>query len=144
MERRKKTNRMLITVTIIFFLSWAPLNLFNIVFDIFEPFENTEEDTRMMLKIFAFCHLSAMTSVCSNPIMYGFLNENFKQSLSYLMSGCSCCGSIRNVSIFQFCFCSLYIYLKLIVYCFSSFQSHNHLFFFPPVQQTSIVQIRSE
>ena len=43
MERRKKTNRMLITVTIIFFVSWAPLNLFNILIDIFEPFDNTEQ-----------------------------------------------------------------------------------------------------
>ena len=43
MERRKKTNRMLITVTIIFFVSWAPLNLFNILLDIFEPFDNTEQ-----------------------------------------------------------------------------------------------------
>ena len=90
MERRKKTNRMLITVTIIFFISWAPLNIFNIVIDIFEPFDNSEEDTRLMLMIFAFCHLSAMTSVCSNPVMYGFLNENFKQSFTSLVSNCKC------------------------------------------------------
>ena len=34
---------------------------------------------RLMLTIYASCHLLAMTSVCTNPIMYGFLNENFKQ-----------------------------------------------------------------
>ena len=43
MERRKKTNRMLITVTIIFFVSWAPLNLFNILIEILEPFDQTEQ-----------------------------------------------------------------------------------------------------
>ena len=38
MERRKKTNRMLIGVSLLFFLSWAPINMFNIVLDNFEPF----------------------------------------------------------------------------------------------------------
>ena len=94
MERRKKTNRMLITVSIIFFMSWAPLNIFNIVIDIFEPFQNNEEDTKVMLLVFACCHLSAMSSVCSNPIMYGFLNENFKQSLHTLMKKYSCIHNI--------------------------------------------------
>ena len=87
--------RMLIIVTVIFFLSWAPLNIFNIVLDIFEPFDNSdEEETKMMLMVFAFCHLSAMTSVCSNPIMYGFLNENFKQTLHSLLFGC-CKRNVR-------------------------------------------------
>ena len=124
MERRKKTNRMLITVTIIFFVSWAPLNLFNILLDIFEPFDNTEQadmyamfdnvwnakclqggynckhcqtrltcleqDRKLMLMIFAICHLSAMTSVVTNPVMYGFLNENFKTSLVYILSNFYC------------------------------------------------------
>ena len=99
MERRKKTNRMLIIVTIIFFISWAPLNLFNIIFDIFEPFGNTEEDTKLMLMVFAFCHFSAMTSVCSNPVMYGFLNENFKQSINSILFGC-CLGNTGMVKTF--------------------------------------------
>ena len=100
MERRRKTNRMLITVTIIFFVSWAPLNLFNILIDTFEPFDNSESSSKMMLKIFAFCHLMAMTSVVTNPVMYGFLNENFKQSLISLLTGCcfQTPPSTRNVS----------------------------------------------
>ena len=28
---------------------------------------------------FATTHLIAMSSACANPIMYGFLNENFRQ-----------------------------------------------------------------
>ena len=90
MKRRKKTNRLLITVSVIFFLSWAPLNIFNIVIDIFDPFQNNETDTEVMLLVFACCHLSAMSSVCSNPIMYGFLNENFKQSLHSIIKKYSC------------------------------------------------------
>jgi hypothetical protein len=32
-----------------------------------------------MLVWYAVVHLTAMSSACANPIMYGFLNENFKQ-----------------------------------------------------------------
>ena len=32
-----------------------------------------------MLMSFAFCHLFSMTSVISNFILYGLLNDNFKQ-----------------------------------------------------------------
>ena len=42
-----------------------------------------------MLIIFATCHLLAMSSVLSNPIIYGFLNDNFKQSLYSLASHCN-------------------------------------------------------
>merc|ERR1719153_595719 len=53
-----------------------------------------------MLLVFACCHLSAMSSVCSNPIMYGFLNENFKQSLHTLMKKYSCIHNIvKRISI---------------------------------------------
>ena len=40
---------------------------------------DSPEGHRMLLIIYACCHLLAMTSVCTNPVMYGFLNENFKQ-----------------------------------------------------------------
>ena len=49
-----------------------------------------DQDRKLMLMIFAFCHLSAMTSVMTNPVMYGFLNENFKTSLVYILSNFCC------------------------------------------------------
>ena len=36
-------------------------------------------DTKTLLLLFAGCHLAAMSSVITNPIMYGLLNGNFKQ-----------------------------------------------------------------
>ena len=53
---------------------------------------DSPEGHRMLLIIYASCHLLAMTSVCTNPVMYGFLNENFKQvhnweTISSLNSG---------------------------------------------------------
>ena len=86
MARRRRTNRMLIIVTINFFVSWAPLNLFNITVDIIELFYDSESSSKTMLTIFAFCHLIAMTSVVTNSVMYGFLNDNFRKSLISLFS----------------------------------------------------------
>ena len=77
---------MLIIVTINFFVSWAPLNLFNITVDMIELFYDSESSSKTMLTIFAFCHLIAMTSVVTNSVMYGFLNDNFRKSLISLFS----------------------------------------------------------
>ena len=76
MERRKKTNRMLITVTIIFFVSWAPLNIFTVVTNTTTMIE--EEQTLVL--IFGVCHLVGMTTAVTNPIVYVWLNNNFKSA----------------------------------------------------------------
>jgi hypothetical protein len=34
MARRKRTNLMLVLVSLTFFISWAPLNIFNIILDL--------------------------------------------------------------------------------------------------------------
>ena len=39
LARRKKTNQMLISVSLVFFLSWAPLNLLNLFLELHGPFE---------------------------------------------------------------------------------------------------------
>jgi len=74
----------------LFFFSWAPLNLFNIV----DLFVNGHEGTSLhetMLILFTIFHFCAMSSVCSNPVMYGFLNENIRTSLAWLGRKLRCC-----------------------------------------------------
>ena len=39
MARRKKTNLMLILFSVVFFLSWAPINIYYLVLDIGHPFQ---------------------------------------------------------------------------------------------------------
>ena len=34
--------------------------------------------------IYAVCHVMGMVSACANPIIYGFLNENFHREFSEL------------------------------------------------------------
>ena len=96
LARRKKTNLMLILVSLVFFLSWAPINIYNLVLDIGHPFKvfshivrilnpsvtqvpPSPSELEVMLTIFAGCHLVAMSTAVTNPVLYGFLNENFKQ-----------------------------------------------------------------
>ena len=37
--RRKKTNKILVSVSLVFFISWAPLNILTLALDFYQPFE---------------------------------------------------------------------------------------------------------
>ena len=73
--RRRRTNILLTCVSLVFFLAWAPIHLFLIIMDTLEPLK---EDEETVLLIYACCHLTAMTTVCVNPLLYGWCNNNFK------------------------------------------------------------------
>ena len=52
--------------------------------------------------IYAVCHVMGMLSACANPIIYGFLNENFHREFTELYqsfkSTCCCCFLRRSPS----------------------------------------------
>ena len=73
--RRRRTNILLTCVSLVFFLAWAPIHLFLVIMDTLEPLKGDEET---VLLIYACCHLTAMTTVCVNPLLYGWCNNNFK------------------------------------------------------------------
>lgn len=75
-KRMKKTNTLLIAIALVFCLSWLPLNLYNLIVDFSNPFG---DDLETMLVVYAVCHMMGMSSACSNPLMYGWLNDNFKK-----------------------------------------------------------------
>ena len=50
-------------VSLVFFFSWAPMNIYNLVIDIGHPFKVT----------------MSMSTAKTNPVLYAFCNENFKQ-----------------------------------------------------------------
>ncbi|XP_017270018.1 neuropeptide Y receptor Y8b [Kryptolebias marmoratus] len=81
-----RINVMLIAIVVAFAISWLPLNVFNTVFDWnHEAIPSCGHDI-----IFSFCHLTAMTSTCVNPIIYGFLNSNFQKQLKSTVLRCRC------------------------------------------------------
>ena len=51
---------------------------------------------------YAVCHLASMTSAVSNPILYGFMNENFRREFKNIWLGLKkcvyCCKNDSNLS----------------------------------------------
>ena len=50
-------------------------SLFCLLTETMDLFEETED----MLTFYLIFHLIGISSTCTNPILYGFLNENFKK-----------------------------------------------------------------
>ncbi|KAH8361804.1 hypothetical protein KR200_000831, partial [Drosophila serrata] len=83
-RRMKRTNCLLISIAIIFGVSWLPLNFFNLYADMQRPVM-----TQKMLVAYAVCHMIGMSSACSNPLLYGWLNDNFRKEFQELLCRCS-------------------------------------------------------
>lgn len=79
-RRMKRTNCLLISIAIIFGVSWLPLNFFNLYADM-----KRAALTKNMLVVYAFCHMIGMSSACSNPLLYGWLNDNFRKEFQELL-----------------------------------------------------------
>lgn len=74
-ERTRRTNRMLIAMVTIFGGCWMPINIVNIVDDFFDGVANNWLHYRLC---FFITHCLAMSSTCYNPLLYAWLNENFR------------------------------------------------------------------
>lgn len=81
-RRMRRTNCMLVSIAIIFGVSWLPLNLYNLFSDIFLT---GVSNTQPMLVAYAVCHMMGMSSACSNPFMYGWLNDNFRKEFREIL-----------------------------------------------------------
>lgn len=73
-RRLHRTNALLFSIAIIFCISWLPLNVYNLVADLVSSVDFTSQP---MMVCYAVCHMMGMSSACSNPVLYGCLNENF-------------------------------------------------------------------
>lgn len=82
-NRRRKMNILLMSISIIFAVSWLPLNIFNILSDlklsIIKP-------GHTYFLVNAICILLGMSSAVSNPCLYGAFNENFRRQYSRLFN----------------------------------------------------------
>lgn len=75
-RRQRKTNLMLFMIALIFALCWLPINVINIIADFSTDLYT--ENVAIFQPSFVVAHLIAMSSAVANPILYGFLNENFR------------------------------------------------------------------
>ncbi|XP_077999721.1 QRFP-like peptide receptor [Glandiceps talaboti] len=72
---KKKATKMLILVVVLFFVCWTPYQVVTVRRE-FPPFKDNETN-RLVL---ALITLVALSNCCLNPIVYTFLNVNFKKS----------------------------------------------------------------
>ena len=98
--RMQRTNKMLVAVSVMFLASLLPLHLFNLSLNFFNvqvsvtvtrtyPHiismflqEYSPDSHQRLLVLFSVFHLLAMSSVITNPIMYGLLNFTCQQVCS--------------------------------------------------------------
>lgn len=80
-ERTRRTNRMLISMVVIFGISWLPLNINNLVQDFYEPAAHWP----FARSFFLLAHAAAMSSTCYNPFLYAWLNENFRKEFKQVL-----------------------------------------------------------
>nr|AKQ63068.1 orphan G-protein coupled receptor 62 [Platynereis dumerilii] len=92
-KRKRKTNTLLVTIAAVFVCSWMPLNVFDIMADFNHSYLKTIDKNGL---VFPICHLLVLSSACTNPLLYGWLNENFRREFVSVL--CSpCCKSIRKL-----------------------------------------------
>uniref|UniRef100_A0A7N9AW50 G-protein coupled receptors family 1 profile domain-containing protein n=1 Tax=Mastacembelus armatus TaxID=205130 RepID=A0A7N9AW50_9TELE len=87
MTNSRRINIMLVALITAFALCWLPLTIFNVVSD----WNQEALPICHHNLLFSLCHLLAMSSTCINPIIYGFLNSNFRQEVREVLLHCRCC-----------------------------------------------------
>lgn len=80
-ERTRRTNRMLISMVVIFGASWLPLNIHNLVRDFYQAANQWQFE----VAFFMLAHAIAMSSTCYNPFLYAWLNENFRKEFKQVL-----------------------------------------------------------
>lgn len=82
-QRRKKTTKMLLTMVVVFAVSWLPFHAFQLAVDI----NSTVLYMKDFKLLFTVFHIVAMCSTFVNPILYGWMNSNYR---SAFLSVCRC------------------------------------------------------
>ncbi|XP_056147463.1 neuropeptide Y receptor type 4-2-like [Lampris incognitus] len=86
MAHSRRINIMLVALITAFALCWLPLTIFNVVSD----WNQEALPICHHNLLFSLCHLLAMSSTCINPVIYGFLNSNFRQEVREGLLHCRC------------------------------------------------------
>ncbi|OQV25558.1 putative Neuropeptide Y receptor type 1 [Hypsibius exemplaris] len=90
--RQQRVNRMLIAMVVIFGCCWLPLNLINVLNDFFS---SAIVDWDYFVLVFFLSHILAVSSTCYNPVLYGWMNENFRKEFKALSPTFSCTKARR-------------------------------------------------
>nr|XP_028562787.1 somatostatin receptor type 5 [Podarcis muralis] len=76
----RKVTKMVVIIVVVFVFCWLPFYIVNIINLIFILPEEP-----VLVGIFCFVVVLSYANSCANPILYGFLSENFKQSFQKVL-----------------------------------------------------------
>ena len=76
-ERNKRRNKLLVTISLLYLITWLPLGIFGTLSDANIGFFG--DDPKTIGVVFVTCHLIGMSSACANPLIYGFRNKHIRQ-----------------------------------------------------------------
>nr|BDP38645.1 fluorescent sensor for neuropeptide Y [synthetic construct] len=82
-----RTVKMMLTMVVVFAVCWLPFHAFQLAIDI----DNTVLHMKDFKLVFTVFHILAMCSTCVNPILYGWMNNNYRTAF---LTVCKCCGSL--------------------------------------------------
>ncbi|XP_016368896.1 pyroglutamylated RFamide peptide receptor-like [Sinocyclocheilus rhinocerous] len=76
--KKKRAVKMMITIVLLFTICWAPFHIVHMLFEYNELEKNYDEVTVNM--IIAVVQAIGFSNSFNNPIIYAFMNENFKKN----------------------------------------------------------------
>uniref|UniRef100_A0A8C1B0F4 Pyroglutamylated RF-amide peptide receptor n=1 Tax=Cyprinus carpio carpio TaxID=630221 RepID=A0A8C1B0F4_CYPCA len=77
-RKKKRAVKMMITIVLLFTVCWAPFHIVHMLFEYNELEKNYDEVTVNM--IIAVVQAIGFSNSFNNPIVYAFMNENFKKN----------------------------------------------------------------
>ncbi|KAM4808788.1 pyroglutamylated RF-amide peptide receptor [Rhinophrynus dorsalis] len=85
-RKKKRAIIMMVTVVVLFAVCWAPFHVVHMMIE-YSNFENEYDDVTIKI-IFAVVQVIGFFNSICNPIVYAFMNENFKKN--FLSALCFC------------------------------------------------------
>ncbi|XP_028658963.1 pyroglutamylated RF-amide peptide receptor-like [Erpetoichthys calabaricus] len=85
-RKKKRAIMMMVTVVVLFTVCWAPFHVIHMKIE-YSSFENEYDEVTIKM-VFAVVHVVGFFNSICNPIVYAFMNENFKKN--FLSALCFC------------------------------------------------------
>ncbi|KAI9524510.1 Neuropeptide Y receptor type 2 [Dissostichus eleginoides] len=83
-RRRRKTTKMLVTMVVVFAVSWLPFHAFQLATDI----DSAVLDMQYFRLLYTVFHVVAMCSTFANPLLYGWMNRNYRAAFLAVFKCC--------------------------------------------------------
>ena len=92
-RKRRRTNILLASITIVFFVCWAPMVIFSFVYEMGNIYEPNDVAAQFC---YAITMLFGMLTPILNPILYSMFNENVRKKLDEKCPGFWIFGSRKK------------------------------------------------